>query len=1079
VLKTEVNSTAFVDESVQRENLPLNLSEIAGYALKERIGVGGFGEVWKAVGPGGFSKAVKILFGNLSGPQAETELRSLNRMRDLRHPFLLNVERVESIDGRVVIVTELADRSLEDRFRQVLASGQKGIPRDELLQYLRDAADALDFMSEQHGLQHLDIKPDNLLLQGSHAKVGDFGLTKSLSQTGHSLVNGFTPLYAPPELFDGRPERSSDQYSLAIVYQMMLTGVPPFNGRSAAQLTSQHLKSPPDLTVLHPSDRSVVARALSKNPRTRFPSCRQFVDELSKRRYANSSLPRVPEAVEAPAVSPLTHFVEEGVNGISNSRLLPPATPLRPPGTQGLTWFVRPTVFVGLGGTGCKTMALLRDRLARSYPSSSLPMMRFLCIDADTDLINQIKRRSDASESAAAGIETLTAVAIPLKTSHEYRKAPGDHLNWLSRRWLFNIPRSGKVEGMRPLGRLAFVDHQDEILQQFQKTLDQIFQTDAVEQTQRETQLPCSRDGIDIVLVGSTSGGTCSGSLMDAAWLFRSLITDRRLPPSNFSAVLLHGTGNGGQLADMQDANTICFLKELNYFSLPGSSRPAGNNRAAGNLRSEMALDEVVLLHLGDDLTNLDFQAGLENVVDYLEMRSVTPARLELDSWRIATQAQNDHRGELQLRTFGISKVACDSWNVANSESNAICASMIQHWLSRKSATEGSSSSQLPPALSALIQELALTSEGIIELLPRLLNADRSRRVDEYASAVWSRLGLMTSAADVPGMVASLINEETSAPQKSAIAVVIEETRRDLSAGLSQSIGKTIAYIQNCLDGRGRIAGCEHAVSAMIGAIDAAVTVASRQRSDLQGAFTELCNTFGKSSSPTVQDGSSIKGFCRQYCMLLVCQTVCQNVAVHLKTLRDTLTKFQGEQLPLLKQRLTALASQLGTTLSAQTVPVQMLTAFDESLQRNARFKLSSLLQHDIRPADGQLLSGEATNFMFQSLGKSTTAAPEVAPVMTTSAFPASARPFLRNVGGGQRVLAAVPEIVASEPWKAQLQNEFGPCVSVCPMQRTDISVLCETEGITTATIVDILSNLKPKVVELSGRVHSRQDIPW
>ena len=226
--------------------------DIPGYTLESRLGVGGYGEVWKALGPGGLPKAVKILFGQLDGPQADAELKSLERMRELRHPFLLSIERIEVIQGRLVVVTELADGCLDKRFQQSQVEGLRGVPREELLGYLRDTADALDFMLEEHGLQHLDIKPENLLLQGKHVKVGDFGLAKDVSVTNVSLVGGFTPLYAPPEIFEGAPSRTSDQYSLAIVYQTMLTGIPPFNGRTAAQLTAQHLRSTPDLSALQP-----------------------------------------------------------------------------------------------------------------------------------------------------------------------------------------------------------------------------------------------------------------------------------------------------------------------------------------------------------------------------------------------------------------------------------------------------------------------------------------------------------------------------------------------------------------------------------------------------------------------------------------------------------------------------------------------------------------------------------------------------------------------------------------------------------------------------------------------------------
>ena len=115
---------------------------LAGYELQSLLGTGWYGEVWKAIGPGGFAQAVKVLYGRSDGDQAETELKSLNRMRQLRHPFLLNIERVELCNHRLIVVTELADGNLNERFDACVSQGRIGIPRDELLSYLRDAADA-------------------------------------------------------------------------------------------------------------------------------------------------------------------------------------------------------------------------------------------------------------------------------------------------------------------------------------------------------------------------------------------------------------------------------------------------------------------------------------------------------------------------------------------------------------------------------------------------------------------------------------------------------------------------------------------------------------------------------------------------------------------------------------------------------------------------------------------------------------------------------------------------------------------------------------------------------------------------
>src|SRR5689334_8510817 len=162
-----------------------NTEPIAGYRLVEFLGRGGFGEVWKCEAPGGLFKAIKFVRGNLEaadveGLQVEQEWKALQLVKTIRHPFLLGIDRLEVVDGELLVVMELADGNLADAFAQAREAGLPGIPRSELLAYLREAAEALDVINIQHHLQHVDVKPANLFLVNRHVKVGDFGLLSRL-----------------------------------------------------------------------------------------------------------------------------------------------------------------------------------------------------------------------------------------------------------------------------------------------------------------------------------------------------------------------------------------------------------------------------------------------------------------------------------------------------------------------------------------------------------------------------------------------------------------------------------------------------------------------------------------------------------------------------------------------------------------------------------------------------------------------------------------------------------------------------------------------------------------------------------
>jgi formylglycine-generating enzyme required for sulfatase activity len=250
---------------------------VPDYELMNQLGRGGFGEVWKAKGPGGFAVALKFIrLGNKAGA---VELRSLEVMKNIRHPNLLDVFGAWQREGFLIVAMQLADRSLLDRLAEATAAGLPGIPPVELLEYMRDAARGIDHLNTL-AIQHRDIKPHNLLLVGNGVRVGDFGLAKLVehSVTGHS--GAMTAAYAAPEFASNQTSKQSDQYSLAVSYCQLRSGRFPFDG-SFIQVMLGHATQPPDLTMLPEAERPVVARALAKKPGERWPSCRAFVDALA------------------------------------------------------------------------------------------------------------------------------------------------------------------------------------------------------------------------------------------------------------------------------------------------------------------------------------------------------------------------------------------------------------------------------------------------------------------------------------------------------------------------------------------------------------------------------------------------------------------------------------------------------------------------------------------------------------------------------------------------------------------------------------------------------------------------------
>ena len=271
------------------------------YRLLRRLGAGTYGEVWLAEAPGGVRVAIKKLYRPLDQADGRRELGVLEVVKNLHHACLLSTQAFWEEEGRLCVVLELADCTLRDRFHECRQQGLPGIPADELLTYVRQAADGLDFL-HSHRVQHRDVKPENLMLLKGYLKVGDLGLARQWGGDDLSIASLCgSPFYMAPEVWRHEVSPHSDQYSLAVTYAEMRRGEKPFQATTLQEAMRAHMEADPDLDPLPVAEQEVLRQALAKEPDARFGSCREFVYALTQ---AAVPTPSLWESTRTPAPAP-------------------------------------------------------------------------------------------------------------------------------------------------------------------------------------------------------------------------------------------------------------------------------------------------------------------------------------------------------------------------------------------------------------------------------------------------------------------------------------------------------------------------------------------------------------------------------------------------------------------------------------------------------------------------------------------------------------------------------------------------------------------------------------------------------
>ncbi|CAD8141750.1 unnamed protein product [Paramecium pentaurelia] len=228
-----IKQTMFV-----RINSKKNVSEF--YTVKEMIGQGGFGKVYKVVHrQTGMVRAMKlILKSKLKKEDQEKLLEETNILMDIDHPNIVKLYEMYQDDNSYYLISEYCDGGeLFEKIKFVQTLTEK-----EIANYMKQILTAVAYCHSK-GIVHRDLKPENILFdsknQGASLKIIDFGASAKLINDEKLKKRIGTPFYVAPEVLNGSYDEKCDIWSLGVILYVLLCGYPPFFGHSEGEVLAK------------------------------------------------------------------------------------------------------------------------------------------------------------------------------------------------------------------------------------------------------------------------------------------------------------------------------------------------------------------------------------------------------------------------------------------------------------------------------------------------------------------------------------------------------------------------------------------------------------------------------------------------------------------------------------------------------------------------------------------------------------------------------------------------------------------------------------------------------------------------
>jgi len=757
---------------------------------------------------------------------------------------------------------------------------------------------------------------------------------------------------------------------------------------------------------------------------------------------------------------------------------------------------LRPSIFIGVGGLAARVLGQLRYRLCERFGNvDDVPAFQMLCLDTDGRMLSEAARGD-----ATTALRGHQLVPMPLRSPGDYRNDSQALLEWLNRRWLYNIPRSLLTEGIRALGRLAFVDHYGTVSEALRQTLNNAIASDAIEESVRKTGVEFDQQDPRVFVIGSSSGGTSGGCILDLGYAVRSVLHDMHCSDSQLYGVLAHATPRNAKGRDLAIANTVCLLDEYRRFT---SSEGYPGEPACGLMQqpgSTPPFEHTYFLSCDED-SGLDAVPIEGRLAEYIYQATAGKAAGILQQTRDATG--DDSLASTSLRTFGCSRICGTQREFIEREADAICRRLISHWAGNMSPISNDSEHTIDPGIAELTDKFA---EGLDLQIDRLLGWANDIVASEIAEDVHHFFrrtisDIRVQLGDAPGATASESSAEQICEQIDSLLFPAGDAALGLHAQVKAKVRDTASTKAEAL--RDWFLMLVGARKTRVQGAHEAVHWFSDYLNDVEQKLQS--SLIASEMDPDLNVTSDDDDRLLRYGLARVRQLVMRLAGEVIRRLRAE-TIHSSDRLYELSTRLRQLKIEFSkpegsvdalmpelVELSEQLAPRQreLTSQLDQQLApalANKEIALSALLKagsdvwlrlvSTMRSTATTLVAGVVTRLQVAAL---------VCPDDSRETSPSPKRcvngtiPELLGCGGTARLLIVAPR--AANDWPTDWCQPFATAAGIEPKVILDsdqaLTMCCEASDVPLANVIAKLVGPQTDFYKLASRLHTRIDVDW